>query len=217
MSTAGTLLAKANATGGIRGIVQVNGTYVTRNASMVGACACSMDIPNRLGGLGFAGDDCSVACRLCSVGTCAASGICVCKPGYIGVDCSVQCSGNGVVTWPAVGTAAAAAAWDAARGPYYASAVTSPGGLFDTQALYGYNSTDGSGATLGYCLCDPPAPGRFGFTGPFCNVTCPNCGLHGSCTPDAAGAGACNCSSTDPNSASTVRLRRGSAVAAQPL
>ena len=143
-------------------------------------------------------------------GTCDATGGCVCFPGYVGGDCSTQCSGNGVVTWPPFSGAYTAAVWDAQYGPNLnISGVTSPGGLFNTSTLYGFASPDGGAFTLGYCACTPanPASGRYGFTGPFCGLVCPNCGAHGACVTDASGAAACKCSTTDPNNAGTVRPR----------
>lgn len=199
-------LSKYVTAGSVVGVSLTSGRFVANaSALVVGVCQCNTTVPNRIGGVGFAGTNCSIPCRRCLYGRCDATGGCECLPGYVNAECSSQCSGNGVITWPQLTTTFTAASWDALYGPNLGGAYTSPGGLFDTSLLYNFNS--GDGATLAYCSCTATAAGRFGFTGPFCKVACPNCGAHGTCVTDAAGNATCKCSTTDPNTATTVRAR----------
>ena len=113
------------------------------------------------------------------------------------------------MTWPTFGGSVSPATWDVQYGPNLGGPYTTPGGLFDTRALYGVTAPDNS-STLAYCACASSAAAggtRFGYTGPFCAAACPDCGAHGSCVTDATGAAACACSATDPNTATTVRAR----------
>ena len=192
--------------GSVIGVSLTNGSFVADASAMVnGVCTCNTTVANRVGGVGFAGSNCSIPCRRCSYGTCDASGGCVCSPGYINAECSTQCNGNGTITWPQLSASYTAADWDAQYGPNLGGTYTTAGGLFNTSLLYGFSSADGLGLTLAYCSCTATAAGRFGFTGAFCDVACPNCGAHGSCITDANGTAVCKCSTTDPNAATTVR------------
>ena len=193
--------------GSVVGVSLTNGSFVADSTALVsGLCVCNTTVPNRVGGAGFAGSDCSIPCRRCLYGTCDATGGCVCSPGYVGPDCSSQCSGNGAFVWPLLSTSFTAADWDAQYGPNLGGAYTTPGGLFNTTLLYGFSS--GDGASLAYCSCTATAAGRYGFTGPFCELACPNCGAHGACVTDASGSAVCKCSAMDPNTAATVRAAR---------
>ena len=130
----------------------------------------------------------------------------MCSLGYINADCSAQCNGNGAFVWPPLSATYTAADWDAQYGPNLGGAYTSAGGLFNTSLLYGFSSGD---STLAYCSCTAPAAGRNGFTGAFCDLACPNCGAlenRGTCITDANGLAACKCSTTEHNSAITVRI-----------
>lgn len=195
--------------GSVVGVSLTNGSFVADSTALVGgACVCNTTVPNRVGGAGFSGSDCSIPCRRCLFGTCDATGGCVCLPGYVGADCSTPCNGNGALVWPLFTTSYTPADWDAQNGPNLGGSYTTPGGLLNTTLLYGFGSTDGTGASLAYCSCTATGAGRFGFTGPFCELACPNCGAHGACVTDASGNAACKCSATDPNTATTVRAAR---------
>ena len=194
--------------GSVVGVSLANGSFAgNATAAVGGVCVCNDTVSNRVGGAGFAGSDCSIPCRRCLYGTCDATGGCVCSPGYVNAECSSRCNGNGDFVWPPFTAGFTAADWDALNGPNLGGAYTTPGGLFNTSLLYGFSATDGSGSTLAYCACTATATGRFGFTGPFCEVICPNCGAHGLCVSDASGNAVCKCSTTDPNTAPTVRGR----------
>ena len=202
-TTASAQLSTYTAAGSVIGVSLTNGSFVADASAVVnGICKCNTTLANRLGGVGFAGSNCSIPCRRCSYGTCDATGGCVCSPGYTSAECSTQCNGNGAITWPQLSTSYTAADWDAQYGPNLGGAYTTVGGLFNTSLLYGFSS--GDGLTLAYCSCTATAAGRFGFTGAFCDVACPNCGAHGTCITDANGNSTCKCSKTDPNGATTV-------------
>ena len=77
-----------------------DGTCVLFTATVNGTCACDSSVENVFGGLGYAGDDCSVSCRPCAIGTCQPDGSCECFPGYSGWRCQDQCNGAGIILFP---------------------------------------------------------------------------------------------------------------------
>lgn len=187
-------------------------------ATGVGVCECRAAQGNVLGGTGFAGDDCSVACLPCDKGTCRDDGTCACLPGYAGARCDAECSGHGVMRFPVFNETYNATVFDALPG-VEGNADTASSGLFDVARLYG---VVGVNSTLAYCACGwartpageavPMAAsqmsvnplGGVGWTGVFCEVPCDRCNEEtGRCVFDGV-AGVCECVSDMPNSATSA-------------
>ena len=202
-------------------------------ANVSGVCACRMSQSNVLGGLGFNGDDCSVACAPCDYGTCQADGACLCFPGFVGATCDVECSGNGVLVYPSFNATYTAADFDALPGvPGNDNYLNS--GLLDVLELYGMSERfegDNETSTRAYCACGytrdvntgEPVPrdsvfarvanelDGFGYAGVFCEIPCAPCDeTNGQCTFDGVNA-VCRCRAdvaNDATSASAVFHQR---------
>ena len=77
------------------------GPGLAARLNVTAVCQCDNSTSNALLGRGYTGDDCSVACAPCSVGTCTSpDGFCTCLTGYVGSVCDKPCNGNGLIVYP---------------------------------------------------------------------------------------------------------------------
>jgi hypothetical protein len=194
-----------------------DGTCVLFTATVNGTCACDSSVENVFGGLGYAGDDCSVPCRPCDMGTCRPDGSCQCFPGYSGWRCQDQCNGAGIILFPEFNETYTHTDFD--NLPLVpGNANYNQSGLFDVYELYGVSQTP-TNDTWAYCACgyrrnavsDEVEPIPFnelpfnaengqGYTGPFCDVPCDPClSTNGKCEYDGT-RGVCDCFKDAPNS-----------------
>ena len=194
-----------------------DGTCVLFTATVNGTCACDSSVENVFGGLGYAGDDCSVSCRPCDMGTCQPDGSCECFPGYSGWRCQDQCNGAGIILFPEFNETYTHTDFD--NLPLVpGNANYNQSGLFDVYELYGVSQTP-TNDTWAYCACgyrrnavsDEVEPIPFnelpfnaengqGYTGPFCDVPCDPClSTNGKCEYDGT-RGVCDCFKDAPNS-----------------
>ena len=187
-------------------------------AKGVGMCECRLEEQNFLGGSGFTGEDCSVACYPCDQGRCSSDGTCECFLGYGGGRCDLECTGRGVMMFPRFNETFNDTTFDVLPGVEGNDNMFNSG-LFNVTELYGVT---GLNHTQAYCACGWMRSatgevvqmtenqlginplGGVGYTGVFCEVSCAVCNPEkGQCLYDGV-SGKCDCFMDLENGAKTT-------------